>query len=58
MDEHLIYKILFFYMGIMGFWLSQNEKICSSIKQINESKDLSCPLGVFLTERLGEKNAI
>ena len=58
MVEYFIYKILFFYMGIMGFWLSQNEKICSSIKQINESKNLNYPPGVFLTERLGEKNAI
>ena len=36
MDEHLIYKILFFYIGIMGFWLSQNDKIRSSIKQMNQ----------------------
>ena len=42
----------------MDFWLSQNGKICSSIKQINESKNFDYPLGVFLTERLGEKNAI
>ena len=58
MVEHFIYKILFFYMGIMDFLLSQNDKICSSIKQINESKNFDYPLGVFLTERLGEKNAI
>ena len=50
MVEHFIYKILFFYIGIMGFCLSQNDKICSSIKQINESKNLNYPLGVFLTE--------